>query len=145
MKMFLITLLSILTSINSFATGTDYVACRASNSDEYDISLEFVNNKISATSTLETDFKTYTPVENSEIISVVYLDEYDTEFGYDLSLKNSTLQKIQLVAWSRGHDSDNYYGSPSPVATECHLLKTKPANSVLVGENVQGYVSIEKL
>ena len=144
MKALLIVLLSF-ASLNSFATNPEYVACRATNSEEYDVAVEFVNNNIERVATLEGDLKNFSPVEKQNIISIVYAFEYDTEFGYDISLPNSSTEKVQLVAWSRGFDTDNYYGSPSQVATECHLLKSKPSSSVMVGNNVARVIPVEKL
>jgi hypothetical protein len=145
MKMFLITMLSIFASVSTYASSASYVACRAANSDEYDISIEFVNNKISSVSTLESDFKYYTKVESHDIFSVIYSTEYDTNLGYDLSTTQSTPKEVYLINWSSGNDSDNYYAVPTSSKVECHLLKSKPVNSILVSGNIEGYVAVQNL
>lgn len=145
MKIFLVALLSIFSSINVLAAQPQYVACRAANSVEYDIAIEFLLNKAFSISTLESDFKTYTPIENKDIVSVIYASEYDTNLGYDLFVNTTSLEKINLATWTSGNDSDNYIGVPSNSKVECHLLKSKPLNSILVGENVQAYVAVENL
>jgi hypothetical protein len=145
MKMFLITLLSIFSSINALASQPQYVACRAANSVEYDIAIEFVLNKATSISTLESDFKYYAPIENKDIVSVIYTSEYDTNLGYDLFVNNTSLEKISVATWTSGNDSDNYIGIPTNSNIECHLLKSKPINSILVGGNVQAYVAVENL
>ena len=127
-----------------FAEATEYVACRDLKSVEYNAVFEFENNKIVKFSTLESDFKDYVQVpEQHGVLSFIYVAEYDTNFGYDVYLTESTTELISLSAWVSGNDSDNYDGVVNDVKTECHLLKAKPKDSVLRIDNFSRIVNLK--
>lgn len=125
----------------------EYVACQDIGSQEYNFVLEVVNKKAASYSTVESDFKYYESIvaDGEETLFFQYASEYDTNLGYVVDLNADLTETVGLAAWTSGNDSDNYYPVIVDVPTACHLLKSKPSNTVLVGRNVARILHVQKL
>jgi hypothetical protein len=146
MKSVFYILVALLTSTNALAGSVNYIACGIAGNDEYDIALEVAGNKVTAVALLEDDLKRFSQVKPvNGIESVIYVSEYDTNFGYDILINLGENNSLTLSAWTSGNDADNYHATPNNSKTECHLLKDKPTDSVLKAENVISRLTVKSL
>jgi hypothetical protein len=129
----------LLTSLFSFAV-TEYIACGSPGERSYNIALQVEDGQIQTYSTVESSLQSFSPItlqSDFPMIRIEYTEYNDTHFGYLIQMQTVIKGQFQIVAWTSGNDSDNYYPvqNSSPVA--CHILKSKPRSAAVSPSNIE--------
>ncbi len=137
MTKLLVSLMVLLSTQISFASGESYVACKDKGANEYNVLLVIENGKAVAYSTQQEELQVLQSINSkAEFVSIVYATDYDTNLGYDIDLTSDFSKSISLGTWESGNDSDNSVGHSTKVATSCFQLSALPTSAAFQAEQV---------